>query len=229
MNDTGARKTAAAEAAVAEVASGTVLGLGSGSTAARFLHALAAATQAGTLHGVRGVATSRATERLARELGIPLLDLPAEGVDVAVDGMDEVDADLNAVKGLGGALLREKVVAASATRFVLIGGEEKQVERLGGSVPLPVEVLAFGVARTAARLRALGLDPRLRGGESEPFLTDNQQPVLDCGVPEHVDVHALARELDAIPGVLGHGLFLGMAEVAYLAGPDGVRALRRTA
>jgi len=222
-----ARKTAAARAALQEVRSGMLLGLGTGSTAHAFLLALAEALRDGTLRDVRGVATSRATERTARELGIPLADLPAVGVDLAIDGMDEVDEGLDAVKGLGGALLREKVVAESAARFVLIGDDGKAVGRLGERAPLPIEVLAFGVERTAARIEALGLDPRLRGGPTEPTLTDNGNPVLDAALPGGQDLHALARALDAIPGVLGHGLFLGMADAAYLADADGVERRER--
>ncbi len=221
-----ARKQAAALAALDEVRSGMRLGLGTGSTAHRFLVGLGERLAAGTLREVAGVATSRATERTAREVGIPLIDLPADGVDLAVDGMDELDADLNAIKGLGGAALREKVVAEAAARFVLIGDEGKLVSRLGERSPLPVEVLAFGADRTAARLRALGFDPAVRGGPSEPFLTDNGNPVLDCTVPTEGDPFAWAEALDRIPGVLGHGLFLAMAHAAYVA--HGAGDVRRT-
>ena len=214
---TDGRKRAAAEAALDEVRSGMRLGLGTGSTAHRFLVGLGERIASGALRDVVGVATSRATERTAREVGIPLIDLPPDGVDLAVDGMDELDPDLNAIKGLGGALLREKVVAEAATRFVLIGDDGKHVHRLGERSPLPVEVLAFGADRTAARIRALGLDPAVRGGPSEPFLTDNGNPVLDCAVPADADPASLSVALDRIPGVLGHGLFLGTAHVAYVA------------
>jgi ribose 5-phosphate isomerase A len=224
-----ARKRAAAAAALAEVRPGMLLGLGSGSTAEAFLEGLGERLRAGELAGVRGVPTSRATERTARRLGIPLVDLPADGVDLAVDGMDEVTAALDAVKGLGGALLREKVVAEAARRFVLIGGDDKRVARLGARAPLPVEVLGFGVARTAGRLQALGLAPRLRGGATEPFLTDNGHPILDCVLPEDVDTRGLQARLAAVPGVLGDGLFLGMADAAYLAGDGGVERLGRPA
>jgi ribose 5-phosphate isomerase A len=224
-----ARKRAAASAALSEVRPGMRLGLGSGSTAEAFLEALGERLRAGELSDVRGVPTSRATERIARRLGIPLLDLPADGVDLAVDGMDEVTPSLDALKGLGGALLREKVVAEAARRFVLIGGDDKRVERLGARAPLPVEVLGFGVARTAERLRALGLAPRLRGGATEPFLSDNGQPILDCVLPEDADPRALQARLADVPGVLGDGLFLGMADVAYLAGEGGVERVERAA
>lgn len=224
-----ALKRAAAEAALAEVRSGMLLGLGSGSTAGAFLEALGERLQAGELRNVRGVPTSRETERTARRLGIPIVDLPEGGVDLAVDGMDEVAAGLDAIKGLGGALLREKVVAAAARRFVLVGDEGKRVDRLGTRAPLPVEVLGFGVARTTARLRDLGLTPRLRGGELEPFLSDNGHPILDCDLPAGLDPGALQASLAAVPGVLGDGLFLGMAAAAYLAGEEGVTRLERRA
>ncbi len=206
-----------------------LLGLGTGSTVQFFLEALGERLADGSLRDLRGVPTSRATEREARHLGIPLVDLPATGVDLAVDGMDEVDPQLNALKGLGGALLREKVVAESAKKFVLIGDDGKPVTRLGEKAPLPIEVLAFGIERTAARIQRLGLEASLRGGEIEPFLSDNGHPILDAVLPEGWDVVQLAHDLEAIPGVLGHGLFLGMAEVAYLAGPNGVRRVERPA
>jgi len=223
-----ARKAAAADAALRDVTSGMVLGLGSGSTAHAFLLGLGEAIAAGRLTDVRGVPTSRATERTARRIGIPLIDLPAGGVDLAVDGMDELDGSLNAIKGLGGALVREKIVAASAHAFVLIGDDGKRSDRLGTRSPLPVEVLAFGVARTEERLRSLGLEPRVRGGETEPFLSDNGNPILDCALPVDADVAALAADLDGLPGVLGHGLFLGMAQRVYLASDGAVERLERT-
>jgi ribose 5-phosphate isomerase A len=224
-----ALKRAAAEAALAEVRSGMRLGLGSGSTAGAFLEALGERLRAGELQDVRGVPTSRETERTARRLGIPLVDLPEDGVDLAVDGMDEVTPSLDAIKGLGGAALREKVVAEAARRFVLVGDEGKRVDRLGARAPLPVEVLGFGIARTAARLRELGLTPRVRGGELEPFLSDNGHPILDCDLPADVDAPSLQAALAAVPGVLGDGLFLGMAAVAYLAGEEGIARLERPA
>lgn len=223
-----ARKAAAGRAALDEVRSGMLLGLGSGSTAQVFLEALAVALGEGRLHDVRGVPTSRATERSCRELGIPLADLPPGGVDLAVDGMDELDGDLDAIKGLGGALLREKIVAASADRFVLIGDDGKRVERLGARSPLPIEVLGFGIERTRAEVAALGLAARIRGGELEPFLSDNGHPILDAALPAGPDAAELARGLEAIPGVMGHGLFLGMADAAYLAGDDAVERRERS-
>lgn len=224
-----ASKTAVAEAALAEVESGMMLGLGSGSTATAWLHGLAERLRTGRLRDVRGVPTSHAIAELARELEVPLVDLPSGGVDLAVDGMDELDARLDAIKGLGGAMVREKVVAESADRLVLIGERDKRVGRLGERAPLPVEVLAFGRQRTEARLRALDLVPVLRGGEADPELSDNGLPILDCAIPEGADPHALDAALNAVPGVLGHGLFLGLARVAYLGDGTEVTRLERPA
>lgn len=222
------RKEAAAAAALDEVRPGMLLGLGSGSTAEAWLRQLAQRLREGSLAGVRGVATSEGIARLAESLGVPLVPLPEEGVDLAVDGMDEVDPGLNAIKGLGGALIREKVVAEAAKRFVLIGGAEKRVAHLGERGPLPVELLPFGRAHAMYRLRALGLQPRPRGGEAEPFVSDNGNPIVDCALPSGVDTAALARALDALPGVMGHGFFLGTAAAAFVAGDDGVQRLERT-
>lgn len=228
-DDAGARKLAAARAALAEVRDGMRLGLGSGSTASAWTRLLGEALSDGRLRGIVGVPTSEATAALAREVGVPLTDLPADGVDLAVDGMDEVDDALRAVKGLGGALLREKVVAEAAGRFVLIGDAAKRVARLGERGPVPVEVLAFGWRHTAARLEALGLAPVLRGGEAAPVRSDNGNPLLDCAGAAGTDPTALAAALDRLPGVVGHGLFLGVAHAAYLAGADGVDRLERGA
>lgn len=204
-----------------------LLGLGTGSTAHHFLLALADALETGTLRDVRGVPTSRATERTCRSLGIPLADLPPSGVDVAIDGADEIDPNLDAIKGLGGALLREKIVASSADRFVLIGDAGKRVTRLGERSLLPIEVLGFGIEATRAELARLGLTVTLRGGALEPFLSDNGNPVLDATLPADLDPQVLARDLDAVPGVMGHGLFLGMAEVAYVVERDEAERLER--
>src|SRR5690606_6241605 len=169
--------------------------------------------------------TSEATARQAREEGIELVELPAAGVDLAVDGMDELAPSLDAIKGLGGALLREKVVAASARRFVLVGDESKLVSRLGEKAPVPVEVVPCGLARTVALLAGLGADARLRPGDGRPFVTDNGNHVVDCRFAGPFDPEELQAELAALPGVVEHGLFLGMADLAFVAGAGGVRRL----
>lgn len=217
-------KRQAASAAAALVESGMLLGLGTGSTAAAFVEELGARLARGELSGLRAVPTSEATSRQATRLGIPLVELPPDGLDLAVDGMDELSPDLDAVKGLGGALLREKIVAAAARRFVLIGDASKLVARLGERAPVPVEVARFGWRRTAHSLSQLA-DATLRVVDGEPFVSDNGNHIVDCRFDAPFAPDEVARELDALPGVLGHGLFLGMAHEALVAGPEGVKRL----
>ncbi|MFO7544666.1 MAG: ribose-5-phosphate isomerase RpiA [Trueperaceae bacterium] len=225
MHDPERWKREAALSALALVENDMLLGLGTGSTAKHFVEELGARLQDGRLRGIRGVPTSRRTEEQATRLGIPLVDLPASGVDLAVDGMDEVTDDLDAIKGLGGALTREKIVAASARRFVLIGDDRKRVMRLGEKSPVPVEIVPFGQQRTLERLRELGADPRPRVAQGGAFTSDNGNLVVDCHFAAAFDAGALARALDALPGVIEHGLFLGMVERAFVAGDDGVITL----
>ena len=225
MIDVERWKARAAHAALDHVRSGMTVGLGTGSTALHMVRELGRRLATHELQGVRGVATSVATERLAREAKVPLVDLPADGVDVAIDGMDEVTTNLAAIKGLGGALTREKIVAAAARRFLLIGDRTKRVVFLGDRAPVPVEVIAFGWRRTAERLRELGADPVLRTEHGEPVVTDNGQLVVDCHVRGGFDAAAFAAAVDVLPGVVAHGLFLGMAERAFLAGSEGVEEL----
>ncbi len=222
-------KREAALRALELVESGMLLGLGSGSTSAYFIRALGERLASGELHDVRGVATSRDSERLAQELGIPLVELEAEGVELAVDGMDEVTAGLDAIKGLGGALAREKIVAASARRFVLIGDERKRVARLGERSPVPVEVLAFGWRRTRAALERLGAVPAVRSARAEPYRTDNGNLILDCTFDHAFDPYELDLRIRRLPGVVEHGLFLHMAERAFIAGEREVVELVRGA
>ncbi len=228
MSEIDRLKQQVAIAAAVRVRSGMLVGLGTGSTAAHLVRELGRRLQAGELDGVRGVPTSLATATLATEVGIPLVELPAEGVDVTIDGMDEVDGRLDCIKGLGGALTREKIVAAASREFVLIGDVGKRVATLCERTPVPVEVLAFGVERTAARLRALGAEPRWRLRDGTPVTTDNGHLIVDCHLPLGTSaeaVRAFAAAVDAVPGVLGHGLFLGLTSRVYLAGPDGIEEL----
>ncbi|HZW28193.1 MAG TPA: ribose-5-phosphate isomerase RpiA [Trueperaceae bacterium] len=223
------QKRDAAAAALELVEDGMTLGLGTGSTAYWFVAGVAERLRSGALQRVRGVPTSEATARQAREAGIELVDLPAAGVDLAVDGMDELAPGLDAVKGLGGALLREKVVAASARAFVLIGDESKLVSRLGEKAPVPVEVVRFGLARTVRLLGALGGEAVVRERDGAPVVTDNGNLVVDLRFAGRFDPEELAAELSALPGVVEHGLFLGMADLAFVAGQGGVRRLGREA
>jgi len=154
---------------------------------------------------------------------VEALVLRARQVPQGVDGADEIDPQLNLVKGLGGALLREKVVAAASRRMLVIATDDKLVPHLGTRSPLPVEVLPLLWERTADQVAGLGIDPGLRDDEGEPFVSDNGNYILDCAFSGPRDVAELAAALDRIPGVLGHGLFLGLATEAVVAGPAGVR------
>lgn len=222
MDDNDRLKQQAALQAVALVQSGMTLGLGTGSTAKQFVSELGRRLAAGELTDIVGVPTSQATARQAEALGIPMSELGAGGVDLAVDGMDEYDDRLDAIKGLGGALLREKVVAAAATTFVLIGDSTKHVTRLGDKAPVPVEVAVFGWRRTARRLEDLGAVPTLRLVDGVAFVSDNGNLILDCSFPAGLRPAALSRDLCQVPGVLAHGLFLGMAHRAFVATPTGI-------
>lgn len=192
------------------------IGLGSGSTAEAVVRELGA--RVGTGLKVRGVPTSERTARLARDMGIPLLPLDeVDGLDLGIDGADEIAPSLDVVKGRGGALLHEKLVALACRRYLIVAAAEKLVSQLGTRMPLPVEVVPFGWHLTAARLRALGLDPTLRlvdapTGDPVPFVSDGKHYVLDCATAPITDPPALAQALKATPGVVDHGLFVGFAD-----------------
>ncbi len=203
------------------------LGLGTGSTSRYFLEGLGERLRSGGLSGIVGVPTSEASADLAGRLGIPVDDLDERGLDLAVDGADEIDAELNAVKGLGGALTREKMVASTARRFILIAEASKRVQHLGERSPIPVEVVPFGWKATRGKLERLELRPVLREAAGEPFITDNGNFILDCWTTTPFDTAELACNLSNTPGVLEHGLFLGMADIAYLASAAGVLELSR--
>ncbi|MDZ7703535.1 MAG: ribose 5-phosphate isomerase A [Trueperaceae bacterium] len=221
------QKERAALKAVEHVRSGTLIGLGTGSTAKYAIEAIGRRLADGQLQNIRAVATSEASAALAQAAQIPLVDLGPNGVDLAIDGMDEVDPHLGAIKGLGGALTREKMVAVRAKTFILIGDDSKQVERLGAKAPLPVEVLRFGLSATEADLAALGCRTALRkGADGNPFVSDNGHYVVDCHFDGGIDdPHALAARLDGTTGVVEHGLFLEIAERAYVATEDEVLEL----
>jgi ribose 5-phosphate isomerase A len=226
-------KRAAGEAAAALVQPGMRLGLGTGSTTAFAIEALGRRVREEGLR-VAGVPTSFAAERLAREHGVPLLTvddlgldrLPAgaPGLDLALDGADEVDPDLNLVKGRGGAHVREKVVAALAARFVVLADDSKRVGRLGTTMPVPVETLPMAAEAVARGLRGLGAVPVLRMGRAKdgPVVTDQGLWILDARFADGIaDARAVSDAIDTMPGVLGHGLFLGMATDLVLGRADG--------
>jgi ribose 5-phosphate isomerase A len=221
-------KKQAAVHAVREVRSGMVLGLGTGSTTAYAVAAIGETWRAGALTDVVGIPTSDRTAEQARSYGIPLSDLTAHPrVDLAIDGADEVDPSLDLIKGLGGALLREKQVELAAARFIVIVDDSKLVERLGSHAPLPVEVERESWRDQIPALAVLGCQPVLRGGEDQPFVTDNGNYILDCRFAGGIDGPEVAAALDERPGVLAHGLFLGMASEVVVAGAGGLRVLTR--
>lgn len=209
------RATTAAEQALAYVEDGAVIGLGSGRASTAFVHALAERVKRGLR--IRGVPTSQATADLAAELGIPLATLDeAPSLDVAFDGADEVDPSLDLIKGYGGALVREKIVAASAKRFVVLVGSEKLVPVLGARGILPIEVVPFGEALCRRKLAELGLHPKVRMTKDRPYLTDNGNHILDCGLSPISDPAGLEQSMLSIPGVLGTGLFIRMADLVVI-------------
>lgn len=225
--DQAQQKARAAEQAAQEVRDGMVVGLGSGSTAALVVSSLGKRVRNG-LHFV-GVATSEATARQAAALGIPLRTLDEEPcLDIDIDGADEVDPSGDMIKGLGGALLREKMVAASARRLVIVVDESKEVAHLGQRTPVPVEVVRFAWRRTATALRGLGAEPVVRGGEDKPFVTDGGGLILDCRFPAAADWVRLAQNIKATLGVVDHGLFLGMRPTVFVGCADGGVRVRST-
>jgi ribose 5-phosphate isomerase A len=221
-------KLEAAERALEFVKSGMKLGLGSGTTARHFVDLVGERVKAGL--DLRCVATSEATERQAKGLGVAMttLDELLE-LDLTVDGADEVDPKLRLIKGGGGALLREKIVAAASKRMIVIADSTKLVHELG-AFPLPVEVVPFGLASTRRHieraLAKLGLAGPIRlRGEPSPFVTDGGHYILDCSLGAIAEPELLRDALSAIPGVVEHGLFIGYARAAVLAGPSGVEVL----
>ena len=223
-------KRAAARRAVDYVASGTVVGLGTGSTVRPLLELLGERLASGALRDVRAVPTSEDTASRCRALGVPLTTLDEHPrLALAIDGADEIGPRLDLIKGLGGALFREKLVALAARRFVVIADASKRVRKLGTRAPVPVEVVPFGWTTHLPFFESLGSTPALRRtADGEPFVTDEGHYIVDCrfarGIP---DTRAVARALARRPGVVEHGLFLGMARVAVVAGPRGVAVLVR--
>jgi len=219
-------KEAAARASLKFVRDGNVVGLGTGSTAAYAVRLLAERVRSGLK--IRGIPTSSRTRELAASLGIPLTTFDkVQQIDVTIDGADEFDPQLQLIKGGGGALLREKIVASASRQLVIVADASKQVQVLG-EFPLPVEVVPFAQALVAKRVAALGATPKLRrdaGGN--PFVTDQGNHILDCGFGAIADPPALARTLDAMPGVVGHGLFINLASVVLMARGSEVQEIRR--
>lgn len=226
-------KQQAALQALEYVQDGMSLGIGTGSTTSKFIQLLGERLRRGELRDVCGVPTSQATARLAQAAGIPLVSLADRSeLDLAVDGADEIDPDLNLIKGLGKALLREKIVEVHARQFVVIADESKLVPRLGRG-PLPVEIVPFEWQAHVRWLAGLGCRAELWRSEEPgeaPYITDNGNYLARCWFPDGIaDPARLAATLAGRPGIVEHGLFLGMASRAVVAGKDGVRILERSA
>ena len=228
--DAQEKKRRAAEKALEFVENGMVIGLGTGSTAAEFVKGLGAKVKAGL--DIVGIPTSEATAELARQHGIKLVTLDEQPlIDLTVDGADELDDNLRLIKGGGGALLREKIVAAASDRVVIITDDSKRVEKLG-RFPLPIEVVPFGLAATRGMIEAMASDAgadgeiTLRmGADGKPFVTDGGHYILDAAFGEIAEPELLAELLPIVPGVVEHGLFLGLADAAIVAGDDGLTIL----
>lgn len=225
-------KQQAAIQAVSYVQSGMVLGLGTGSTARYAVLEIGRLLREGQLQEVLGVPTSEATAALARQEGIQLIELDEDGVDLAIDGADEIGPNLALIKGLGGALLREKIVEATAKEFIVIADHSKRVETLGRG-PLPIEIVPFGYRSTLEQLAELGNSYRYRPFEvqlrlegSKPFMSDGGHYIAHLKTGPITEPARLEADLKLIPGVVESGLFVGMATLAVLAGPEGVEEMR---
>ncbi len=223
-------KRRVARAAAAHVESGSVLGLGSGSTARYFIQIVGRRLSERELSDILGVPTSVQAAADALESGIPMTSLDEHPeLDLAVDGADQIDGGLEAIKGGGGALLREKVVASASKYYILIADERKLTQRLGEGCPLPVEVLPFSlgaVLRNIGKMGALAV-LRKKRGKQDPVLTDNGNFVVDADFGAISDPKRLEADLKAIPGVLESGLFLGYADIAYIGTPDSLKKMQR--
>ena len=221
------KKTAAA-AAVDAIQSGMVVGLGTGSTAALMINELGERLRSGRLSNIVGIPTSKKTARQSHSLNIPLTTLADHPkIDLTIDGADEIDPQLDLIKGLGGSLLREKIVAASSSRFIIIGDQRKIVDRLGSQVPLPVEIIPFAERPVTDFLRSLGSRPVVRKIAEEIFITDEGNIILDCYFEQIAHPYQLSEVVIAQPGVVEHGFFLNMATEAIVATKTGIKRFTR--
>jgi len=218
-------KIAAAHRALEVILDGALLGLGSGSTAERFATVLAGRVKAGLR--VVCVPTSRRSEKLAKRLGLPLASIADHPrLELTIDGADEIERQsFNLIKGRGGALLREKLVAVASSRLIIIADGSKPLSTLGERQPVPVEVVQFGWQRTAAALEGLGCQATLRLENGSPFITDEGHFIVDCRFPPIEEPAALARNIKEIVGVVEHGLFIGLASVLVIAGQRGTKVI----
>jgi ribose 5-phosphate isomerase A len=229
MTDQDELKKKAAEAAVDRLESGMVVGLGTGSTARFALERLSEVIRTGRLAGILGIPSSLQTERAARELGIPLTGFESHPeIDITIDGADEVDPDLNLIKGGGGALLREKVLAQASRCNIIIVDESKLSERLGTKWALPIEVVPFARAVEEHFLKSIGATVALRTRNGQAVATDQGNLLLDARFGPMGDPGRLAAQLSGRAGIVEHGLFVGLAHELFVAGADGIRHLKRS-
>jgi ribose 5-phosphate isomerase A len=229
VNDTASFKQQAGEAAAALVEPGMVVGLGTGTTAIFAIRRIAARWRAGELAGLVAVATSSKTAAAAQALGLPLLgdDMP-RAIDLTIDGADEVDPALDLIKGAGGALVREKIVAQASARVIIVVDASKVSDALGSRALLPAEVLVWGRQAQVRYLSGLGATVMVREADGRRCLTDGGNMILDCRFGTITDPAGLAATLEARAGIVGHGLFVAMADDVIVAGPTGVEHRRRS-
>lgn len=225
-----AAKRRAAGRAIDMVESGHVVGLGSGSTAALAIRLLGARLRSGELEEVLGIPTSLQAAAEAIEAGVPLTTLDEHPIpDLAIDGVDQIDGELNAIKGGGAALLREKVGASASERFIIVADETKLTKRLGEGCRIPIEVLPFALRPVLRRIRGLGAEASVRSGSGKlgPVVTDNGNLIIDASFGAILDPKRLEADLKAIPGVIETGLFLGCVDIAFIGTKGGVTRLER--
>ncbi len=226
--DINKQKQLAAAAAVDAVQSGMIVGLGSGSTATFMIQEIGERLRDGRLRNIIGLPSSEKSAQQARSLNIPLSTLEKQpAIDVTIDGADEIAPNLDLIKGLGGSLLREKIIASVSKRFIIISDQRKLVERLGTRAPLPVEVIPFARQPVDNFLRSLGSKPVIRQKEGQIFITDEGNIILDCYFQEIADPVQLGQTVIAQPGVVEHGFFLNMATEAIVATESGIEIFSR--
>jgi ribose 5-phosphate isomerase A len=222
-------KHRAAAAALAYIKNGMTLGLGTGSTAKIFIDLLGAEIAAGRLRDIRGIPTSIRSAEQAMSLNIPLTSFTdTPWCDITIDGADEISPTLDLIKGLGGALMREKIVAQNARQLIIIADDSKRVDRLGVNCPLPVEVAPFSRDTSARFLRSLGAEPTLRlDNDQQPYMTDNANLIFDCAFGSIDNPGALDRMLRTRAGIVETGLFVGIAHLAIIGHSDGISEITR--
>jgi ribose 5-phosphate isomerase A len=212
-------KRIAAESAVEYIKDGMIVGLGTGSTAYWAIQKIGDRVKEGL--SIKAIATSKHTENLAKELGINLISFSEiELIDITIDGADEVDKELNLIKGGGGALLREKIIASASKRFIVIIDESKLVDQLG-KFPLPVEIVKFGFEIAMKQLHKLGCEPKLRASVNKPYITENGNYIIDCDFGNIDRPEELHNQINLIPGIVDNGLFIKMAEQVIVGYKDG--------